>query len=138
MFSVQVQSIWCYSIGITEIKETNEKAVQVLVVVTPKLLQYGVVKDYLRDPSEVLLLTLNLAMNRVINFVEICKLREWREINNNIAVYNDTLFVFGGNPSGTIECVKKLSSGETYAEPVNFAGPPQLAMFSNLIGLMIY
>ena len=84
-----------------------------LVVVTPKLLQYGVVKDYLRDPSEVLLLTLNLAMNRVISFVEICKLREWREINNNITVYNDTLFVFGGNPGGTIECVKRLSSGQS-------------------------
>ena len=95
--------------GITEIKETKEKVVQVLVVVTPKLLQYGVVKDYLKDPSEVLMLTLNLAMDHVINFTEICKLREWREINNNITVYNDTLFVFGGNPGGTVECVKRVS-----------------------------
>lgn len=83
------------------------------------------IKDYLRDPSEVLLVSLNLQLNKVVSLKFLCFLREWREINNNICVYNDSLYVFGGNTNYTVECVRGLTSKTTQfeAEAVTFAGP---------------
>lgn len=81
-----------------------------LVVVTQKMLQYGAVKDYSQNRNEVLLVSLSSELDRVSKIQHICFLNEWREINNNICIYNDSLFIFGGNNNGTFECVRNLSN----------------------------
>jgi hypothetical protein len=40
----------------------------------------------------------------------LCKLREWRELNNNVCFYGDAVYVFGGNFNATVECVRNISS----------------------------
>jgi hypothetical protein len=95
-------------LGCAEIE--GESVLQVVVVVTQKMLQYGAVKDYSQNRTEVLLVSLGSQLDRVITIQHLCYLSEWREINNNTCLYNDSLFVFGGNNNGTFECVRNLTN----------------------------
>jgi hypothetical protein len=51
-------------LGCAEIE--SESVLQVVVVVTQKMLQYGAVKDYNQNRSEVLLVSLSSQLERVV------------------------------------------------------------------------
>ncbi len=71
----------------------------------------------------------------------LCKLREWRELNNNVCFYGDAVYVFGGNFNATVECVRNISSDiQHYPEAVNLKGEQYKTILqsSGLIGIQIF